>query len=329
MKRFLILCSAYLLLPCTPMAGQTLFFADFENGVSRNTSGGTWTRYPGAIEWLQSDTSHNHTPGGSLSARAVEADPYTYNSYADFGATSGGLRATVYSFEDMTYVPPYLDHPVWKRPYIEVRSMFSLFSQPPSGPGDPLGDYIQIRLIPDVVRPENPAPDHYSYGIRTKYNDDHGLGIIDTGVLRKESEWLKLVIEVDSVAEGGEVRLFIDDVPVGTSQRSGADLRWVMLGATNITYENYWYDDVSVLSLDGDYNGDGATDASDYVMWRKYNQNNFDGYATWQASFGTSAAGSMASAADYGAGVPEPATPWPLALSGLALLTRSRCWFRV
>ena len=297
-----------------------LFFDDFENGVSRDTSGGAWTKYPGATEWLQGSLNHNHTPGGSRSALAVEADPWVYNSYADFGATDGPLRATVYLFEDMTYVPPYLEHEVWKQPHIEVRSMFSLFSEVPGGPGDPLGDYLQIRLIPDVDRPPNLPPDHYSYGIRTKYNDDHDLGIIDTGVLRKESEWMKLVIEVDSVAAGGEVRFFIDDVPVGTSQRSGADLRWVMLGATGITYENYWYDDISVVDLNGDFNGDGNTDAADYVVWRKGNSNNLDGYATWRENFGTSA-GAGSSPVPAGASVPEPSYGVLVCLGGWLLMT--------
>lgn len=310
----------YALLSLASVQGQTLFYDDFEHGVSHGPSGGTWTKYPGATEYLQGDSSHNHTPGGSQSARAWEADPYVYNSYADFGATSAGLKATVYLFEDMSYVPPYLDQPTWKQPYIEVRSMFSLFGDSPGGPSD-LTDYLQLRLIPDVDRPPNPAPDHFSYGIETKYNDDHGLGIIDTGVLRKKSQWMKLEIDADSMANGGQVRFFIDDALVGTSYRSGPDLRWVMMGATKITYENYWYDDISVLNANGDYNGDGVTDAADYVLWRKKNSgNNVDGYDTWRASFGAAppAGGSRETA------VPEPAPGWALAIAGLAKLAGLR-----
>ena len=51
-----------------------------------------------------------------------------------------------------------------------------------------------------------------------------------------------------------------------------------MLGSNKITYENYWYDDVSVVDdgdyadyWHGDFDGDGVTDAADYAMWRKGN----------------------------------------------------------
>ena len=289
----------------------TLFFNDFENGVSRNTSGGIWTGYDngffGDPQWLESDSSHNHTPGGSKSARAYEADPWVYNSYADFGASGDGLRATVYLYEDMTYVPPYLEHETWKQPHIEVRSMFTLFGDSVNGPSeaDPNSDYLQIRLIPETTRPPDPAPEFYTYGIRTKYRDDNGLGVIDSGVLRKDG-WLKLTIEVDSVADGGEVRFFIDDAPIGTSQRSGADLRWVMMGATGHTYENFWYDDISVVDLDGDYNGDGYTNAADYAVWRDDSRTNLDGYATWQANFGAANGSGAESSSQGGTFVPEP-----------------------
>jgi hypothetical protein len=333
----LFVCSLVLcwLVLVAPLAAQTLFFDDFEHGVSRDTSGGTWARYDvgtpglstGLENWLDAYDNHNHTPGGVLSARAVESDPGIYNSYADFGATGAGVRATVYLFEDMTYVPPYLDQPIWKQPYIEVRSMFSLFGDNTANAlGDSIEntDYLQIRLIPDVDRPPAPAPDHYSYGIRTKYNDDNGLGIIDTGILRKKQDWLKLEIEADSVADGGEVRFYIDDALVGTSQRTGADLRWVMMGATKITYENYWYDDISVVDLHGDYNGDGETDAADYVVWRKANPNNLDGYATWRENFGAAPGSTLEVGAQADVAVPEPAPSAVLALAGLLSVMRLR-----
>ena len=320
MKFVLWLSAASGLLLVGPVQSQSLFFDDFEHGVSQSPNGGTWTKYPGGTEYLQGNPSHNHTPGGSSSALAWEADPWIYNSYADFGATGIGLRATVYLFEDMSYVPPYLDQPAWKQPYIEVRSMFTLFGDSPNGPSDNT-DYLQIRLIPDVDRPEQPLPDHFSYGIETKYNDDHGLGIIDTGVLRKKSQWMKLEIDADSMADGGQVRFFIDGALVGTSYRSGPDLRWVMMGATKITYENYWYDDVSVLNANGDYNGDGVTDAADYVLWRKTNGNNLDGYATWRTNFGWVPAGLGNGAGGSGGAVPEPAAVWPLVLGSAMLVT--------
>ena len=75
--------------------------------------------------------------------------------------------------------------------------------------------------------------------------------------------------------------------------------------------------DAIFASLPGDYNGDGAVDAADYVVWRKtlgqavtpFSGADGDGsgvvdtgdYATWRANFGASAA-----AASISAVIPEP-----------------------
>jgi hypothetical protein len=74
----------------------------------------------------------------------------------------------------------------------------------------------------------------------------------------------------------------------------------------------------------GDFNGDGAVDAADYVEWRKglgtiYDQSD---YGVWRAHFGTSlGAGSgsvdplslwSASGEPLLAAVPEPTTAWLL-----------------
>ena len=77
-------------------------------------------------------------------------------------------------------------------------------------------------------------------------------------------------------------------------------------------------------SSPGDFNGDGAVDAADYVEWRKglgtiYDQND---YGVWRAHFGTSlgsGSGSVdrlwpwsASAGQLSAAAPEPTTAWLL-----------------
>jgi hypothetical protein len=196
---------------------------------------------------------------------------------------------------------------------------------------DPNSDYLHIRLIPDARRPEQPAPEFFTYGIQTKYNDDNELGIIDTGVRRKDGGvdgWLKLTIEAEAVADGGEVRFYIDDVLEATSQRTGADLRFVMLGATGPTYQNLWYDDVSVetdmLPAEfGDFNADNRTNAADYVVWRKMNDNDPAQYATWQEYFGFKIHNSTAVAGAGGSGVPEPASISFLAIFGGLMLRRA------
>jgi hypothetical protein len=56
-------------------------------------------------------------------------------------------------------------------------------------------------------------------------------------------------------------------------------------------------------TLPGDYNGDGAVDGADYVVWRK-NDGSPDDYNTWRSNFGRTAAGESEARA---AAVPEPA----------------------
>lgn len=311
-------CAAQLVFAAGVSSAQPVqFFEDFENGVSHSPSGGTWTKFTPGHEYLLADTSHNHTPGGSKSGRAWEANPWVYNSYADFGATGDSLRASVYIFEDKNYVPPY------EHNYEQVTNMFSLWGDSDSGP-EAFTDYLQIGVVPWYPGGGT------TYGIRTLMGDTFSVGAIDTGVQRKESEWMKLTIEVDSVALGGQVRFLIDDALVGTSQRSGADLRWVMVGGVTFTYENYWYDDISVVSvIPGDFDEDGDVDGADFVAW----QTNFplasgatlasgdgdgdadvDGadFAIWQSSFPTPAAGAASP-------VPEPVSLVGVLIGGLTL----------
>jgi hypothetical protein len=65
----------------------------------------------------------------------------------------------------------------------------------------------------------------------------------------------------------------------------------------------------AVATINADYNRDGVIDAADYVVWRKNDGNNPDGYNTWRANFGNTA-GSGAAAADSRApsAVPEPSS---------------------
>src|SRR5690606_16549338 len=73
---------------------------DFEQGVR----GDVWFKWPQESSDIPVDTLHtsdsaNHTPDGELSARAWEADPAGYAAYADFGATSGTVRAETWIYD--------------------------------------------------------------------------------------------------------------------------------------------------------------------------------------------------------------------------------------
>jgi uncharacterized protein YjbI with pentapeptide repeats len=76
----------------------------------------------------------------------------------------------------------------------------------------------------------------------------------------------------------------------------------------------------AVYELPGDFNGDGAVDAADYVVWRK-NSSGQANYDAWRASFGRALAGSgsaVLSAERTAPAVPEPSA---VALAAAAALT--------
>ena len=54
----------------------------------------------------------------------------------------------------------------------------------------------------------------------------------------------------------------------------------------------------------GDFNGDGAIEAADYILWRKYDGSP-QGYDNWRANFGVIAGSGSGTSAN--AAVPEPA----------------------
>ncbi len=308
------------LLAALAAPASAAFFSDnFENGVR----GSVWAPWPpanpsGINNLVTTDTTNNHTLGGTQSARAWEADPAAWNGYADFGATAVSIRADAYVYEDLKV--PGTD------PAKPVSNMLALIGDTSSGP-EAFSDYLEFGIVPYYPGGSQ------TYGIRTRCADTlaGGLAAIDTGIPRK-SGWTKLSIEVDTFAAGGAARFYIDDALVGTSFCAGAnggagglspvDLRWVRIGNNNKSYENFWYDDVSVFSLNGDYNENGAVDAADYVLLRN-SPAGPDQYDNWRHHYGSIVAnGNSLSALSV---VPEPAC-WqlaPVALVGVfSLLIR-------
>jgi uncharacterized protein YjbI with pentapeptide repeats len=77
-------------------------------------------------------------------------------------------------------------------------------------------------------------------------------------------------------------------------------------------------------AIPGDFNGNGAVDAADYVVWRK-GMGTQTAYETWRAKFGRTAGGG--SAANAKAVVPEPRTPimFVAALVGCAIANARLC----
>jgi hypothetical protein len=165
------------------------FHDSFEAGVNGTNAWYNW-RGPSSDPWpppnpsginnlLTTSDSHNHTAGGSKSARCWESDPAAWNAYSDFGADTGKIRAEVYLFEDYTKDGSDTSKP--------VTNMLSLYGDA-ANPGA-FSDYIQLGVVSFYPGGSK------TYGFRTRYNDSTGGGIINTGVSRKAG-WTKLGIEV-------------------------------------------------------------------------------------------------------------------------------------
>jgi hypothetical protein len=223
----------------TRSASATPNFSDnFESGVS----GSVWHPWTtgGNDNLVTTDTGHNHTPGGSQTARVFASDPAAWNGYADFGSDAGAIHSEVYLYEDFSNNGTNGAQP--------VTDMFALIGAGATPNG--FSDYLQLGVVPFFPGGSQ------TYGFRTKYNDTNGLGIINTGVARKAG-FTKLAIDVDSFADGGAVRFYIDDALVGSSFRSGGNgglgglsqvnLQYVRIGNNSKSYENFWYDDVKVV----------------------------------------------------------------------------------
>jgi hypothetical protein len=102
-----------------------------------------------------------------------------------------------------------------------------------------------------------------------------------------------------------------------------------MLGGLTYTYENYWYDDVSVESLadpilPGDYDFDDVVDGADFLAWQRgesFNRLSPGDLQAWKDHFGPLA---VATASP----VPEPGCLVIVGVAAAVLLgcTRSHRW---
>jgi hypothetical protein len=216
-----ILCLSVVACMAPPALAALSFHDDFESGV------GNWTMTPGAagaLQWNDNDVFKNIDPGGGdASARQPAYQGALGNgwqSYHNFGPQSGYVKAEVYVFEDYTSTQD------------PIQSALTLTAQNGSGEPD-FAEYLRIGVLQF-------AGTNTQYSFRTATG-----GFVVTGVARK-SGWTKLGIEADAVGDGGQVRFFIDDVQVGTSTRSGADISVITLGQNFSNQENFWYDGVLV-----------------------------------------------------------------------------------
>lgn len=231
MRRILVLAGLAGILQATPTWAVN-FSDDFEGNVSSSI----WTPWPtaapaGINNLLTTSTDHNHTLGGTKSARATASDPAAWNGYADFGSTAGFVRAVVYVYDSLSNNGTNPSEP--------ITNMLALVGDTGSSTPGFSTDYLQLGVVPFLPGGST------GYSIRSRVNGSDPSA--DTNVDRADG-WTKLAIEADALVDGGQVRYYINDVQVGTAARStGVNLRWVRLGNNSKTYENFWYDDVSVV----------------------------------------------------------------------------------
>ncbi len=94
-------------------------------------------------------------------------------------------------------------------------------------------------------------------------------------------------------------------------------------GTVNISYVGGTGNDVVlnlvVTPIPGDHNRDGVVDTADYVVWRKTDSANLQGYLDWRANFGASQGTGQAVAAT----IPEPESAWFAVVAVAFLLDKS------
>jgi hypothetical protein len=225
--RTIVLVLSMIGLMAIPALASVSFFDDFEAGVGGThawynwaTSGATWPppNPSGINNLLTTSTDHNHTLGGSKSAREWASDPAAWNAYSDFGVTSGRVVATVWVFED-------LSNPGTN----PITNMLALYGAG-ANPGV-FSDYLYLGIQSNIS--------NTTYSIRSSTG-----GFVNTGVAR-HSGWTQL--KIDASTGAGGVLFYIDGAPVGSATRTGVDLQYVRLGNNAKSYENFWYDDLSIV----------------------------------------------------------------------------------
>jgi hypothetical protein len=216
--------------------GAIPLFDDFENGVGGDIVYAPWGNVsgdpssPNGINNLVTTATNEHSVSGIRSARVFASDPAAWNGYTDFGATAGRVHAEVWLFEDFSN--PGTD------PNQPVTNMLSLYGDSGTNNPNAFTDFLQLGVVPFY-----PAGST-GYGWRTLQD---GINNASPATARKQG-WTKLEIDAAALADGGQVNFYIDDILVGTGSRApGVNLRWVRLGNNSKSYENFWYDDLSVV----------------------------------------------------------------------------------
>jgi hypothetical protein len=233
--------AAFLL--AAPVQAAPLFFDNFEHGFSTKP-GEIWPIWPAARDHNNLSDNHDHThlvTSCGTCTNSVKNDPayhYTLANYHDFGAAAVAVTATAWLFEDNNHVGTSLE---------PVNIFVGLFGDSAS-PTDNT-DYLLLGLDPTFA-------DYNTYGYKTKSGGAGNTGLTRTAAKAGSADgsgWTKLTFHADSLAAGGNVGFYINNVLVGTGTRQpGISLRYFFMGNLNVgggltsNYANFWFDDISI-----------------------------------------------------------------------------------
>lgn len=189
------------------------------------------------------------------------------------------------------------------------------------GPG-----YIAATLAWDrrVVKEGSGSSTNYLEGDDFIPNDfAHSLNNLDLYLMPAESNDLGDAIASSiapvmslehiffNIQTAGNYKLVVRNNPLG-----GEGFAENFLNSTENYAIAWWYGTAPPLAITGDYNGDGAVNGADYVVWRNdpASFGGAGGYDTWRSNFGVGSGSGTGQTA-----VPEPSGMLLLALAGIVL----------
>ena len=232
-----------------PAQAATLFFDNFDNSFPGEPGliGSIWPKWPPAIDHMNLSDNHDHThvvtSCGSCT-NSIRLDPQyhvTLANYHDFGAAAVAVTATAWVFEDNNHIGTAIE---------PVNFFVGLFGDSAS-PTDNT-DYLLLGLDPTFA-------DYNTYGYKSLSGGVGNTSVTRTAAIAGSadgSRWFKLTIQADSLAAGGHVGFYINDVLVGTTYRQpGVSLRYFFMGNLNVgggltsNYEFFWFDDVNIVAI--------------------------------------------------------------------------------
>ena len=216
---------------------QVVFSDNFDNSFPSEPGlvGSVWPKWPNATDHMNAWNNMNHTPGGTTSIRQDPEDPATLANYHDFGAAAVAVTATAWLFDNNSRLGVSA---------FPINFYVGLYGDSVSGPTAST-DYLLLGLAPPPT-----FADYNTYGYRTKSGGSGNTSVTRSSAIAGSADgsgWIKMTIHADSLAAGGHVSFYINDVLVGTSSRQpGVSLRYFFMGSQSKNYEFFWFDDVNV-----------------------------------------------------------------------------------